>query len=110
MSNGSDGLGWVARLFSEVRGRDGQVFNSEPILPLLVSRILLNHQRALCVPACGTKEVVEGWVRCCWHNVHLYVSVPGGTGYLEIAEVMVRFDQRIRIRGVGIMLSLFPTP
>ena len=25
---------------------------------MLVSRVLLNHQRVLCVPACNTKEVV----------------------------------------------------
>ena len=55
-----------------VSGRlSGCSVRCEPILPLLVSRILLNHQRVLCVPACGTKEVVERQVRCCWHNVHL---------------------------------------
>ena len=51
--------GWVARLFSEVRGRDGQGFNRDSILPLLVSRILLNHRGVFCVPACSTKVVVE---------------------------------------------------
>ena len=56
---------------------DGQVFNCAPIIPLLVSRILLNHQRVLCVPACGTKEVVERQVRCCWHNVQWLVSTRG---------------------------------